>query len=126
MANGLPAFIILMSVPNLTEILFVWTIKPVINAWLVGVMYSNALLLIGFGVFQTEWARVRINMVVITLFSILATVLTFLFLKLLLAHPWFHLAYWLTMYLVLFFAAPYVFVTHEKKYGGKLPVQIPP
>lgn len=125
MANGLPAFIILMSVPNMTEILFVWTIKPVINARLIGVMYSNALLLIGFGVLQTEWARVRINMVVITLFSILATVLTFFFLKPFLAHPWFHLAYWLTMYLVLFFTAPYVFVTHEKKYGGKLPVQIP-
>jgi hypothetical protein len=125
LANGLPAFIILMSVPSMTEILFVWTINPEINARLVGVMYSNALLLVGFGAFQTKWANVRIIMVVITLFSVLATVLTFFYLKPFLAHPWYHLAYWLTMYLVLFFSAPYVFLTHEKKYGGRLPVQIP-
>ena len=125
LANGLPAFLILMSVPSMTEILFVWTINPKINARLIGVMYSNALLLVGFGAFQTKWANVRINMVVITLFSILATVLTFFYLKPFLAHPWYHLAFWLTMYLILFFAAPYVFITHEKKFGGRLPVQIP-
>ncbi len=125
LANGLPAFIILMSMPDMTEILFVWTIKPEINARLVGVMYSNALLLVGFSAFQTEWKNLRVNMVVITLFSIFATLLTFFYLKPFLAHPWYHLAYWLTMYFVLFFAAPYVFFTHEKKYGGKLPVQLP-
>ncbi|RME76971.1 MAG: hypothetical protein D6784_04710 [Chloroflexi bacterium] len=125
LANGLPAFIILMTLPGLTDILFVWTIKPEINARLVGVMYGNALLLIGFGIVQTEWSRVRIIMVVITLFSILATILTFFYLKPFLAHPWYHLAYWLVMYLVLFFVAPYVFLTHEKRYGGRLPVQVP-
>lgn len=125
LANGLPAFIILMSVPDMTEILFVWTIKPEINARLIGVMYSNALLLVGFSAFKTKWDDVRINLVVITLFSIFATVLTFFYLKPFLAHPWYHLAYWLTMYLVLFFAAPFVFLTHEKKFGGKLPIQIP-
>jgi hypothetical protein len=125
LANGLPAFIILMSVPNLTEQLFVWTINPEINARLIGVMYGNALLLVGFAAFQTSWARVRVIMVVITLFSVLATLLTFFYLKPFLAHPWFHLAYWLTMYIVLFFAAPYVFITHERNYGGKLPIQLP-
>jgi hypothetical protein len=125
LANGLPAFLILMSLPNMTEILFVWTIRPVINARLIGVMYSNAILLVGISAFQTKWKNVRINMVVITLFSILATILTFFYLKPFLAHPWYHLAYWLTMYLILFFAAPYVFLTHEKKYGGRLPIQIP-
>lgn len=125
LANGLPAFLILMSVPQMTEILFVWTINPQINARLIGVMYSNALLLVGFSAFQTKWENLRVNMVVITLFSIFATVLTFFYLKPFLAHPWYHLAYWLTMYLILFFAAPYVFITHEKKHGGKLPVQIP-
>ncbi len=125
LANGLPAFIILMSLPGMTEILFVWTVKPEINARLMGVMYSNALLLVGIGVFQTNWARVRINMVVITLFSLLATVLTFFYLKPFLAHPWYHLAFWLTMYLVLFFASPYVFLTHEREHGGKLPPTIP-
>jgi hypothetical protein len=124
LANAVPAIIILMSLPGMTEDLFVWTVKPVINARLIGVMYANALILICIGVFQTSWARVRIIMVVITLFSILATVLTFFYLKPFLAHPWFHLTYWLGMYLVLFFAAPYVFVTQEKKHGGRLPVQI--
>lgn len=125
LANGLPAFIILMSMPDKTDILFVWTIKPEINAHLIGVMYSNALLLVAFSAFETEWAKVRVNMVVITLFSIFATVLTFFYLKPFLAHPWYHLTYWLTMYLILFFAAPYVFWTHEKEHGGKLPVQLP-
>jgi hypothetical protein len=125
LANGLPAFIILMSMPGMTETLFVWTVNPEINARLLGVMYGNALILVVFGAFQTTWARVRIILVVITLFSLLATVLTFFYLKPFLAHPWYHLAYWLVMYLVLFFAAPYVFLTHEKKYGGRLPVQIP-
>ena len=29
------------------------------------------------------------------------------------------------MYLILFFAAPIVFITQEKKYGGRLPIQLP-
>lgn len=125
LANAVPAILILMSLPTMTEMLFVWTIKPVINARLVGVMYANALILIAIGVFQPNWPRVRVIMVVITLFSIFATVLTFFYLKPFLAHPWFHLTYWLSMYLVLFFAAPYVFIIQEKKNGGKLPVEIP-
>lgn len=125
LVNGLPAFLILMSVPDLTEILFVWTINPEINARLIGVMYGNAMLLVVFSAFQAKWENVRINMVVITLFSIFATVLTFFYLKPFLAHPWYHLAFWLTMYLILFFSAPYIFVTHERKYGGKLPIRIP-
>jgi hypothetical protein len=125
LANGLPAFIILMSVPHLTEILFVWTINPEINARLIGAMYSNAILLIVLSAFQTTWPRVRINLVVITLFSIFATVLTFFYLTPFLAHPWYHLAYWLTMYLILFFYSPYVFITHEREHGGKLPIQLP-
>ena len=125
LANAVPAITILMTLPTMTEDLFVWTVKPVINARLMGVMYANALILIGIGVFQKSWARVRIVVVLITLFSVLATVLTFFFLKPFLAHPWFHLTYWLGMYLILFFAAPYVFVTQEKKHGGRLPVQSP-
>jgi hypothetical protein len=125
LANGLPAFLILMTLPGQTEHLFVWTINPKINARLIGVMYGNALLLVAFGAAQRSWARVRVIMVVITLFSVLATLLTFFYLKPFLAHPWFHLAYWLTMYFVLFFAAPYVFVSFERKEGGRLPVHLP-
>jgi hypothetical protein len=91
LANAVPAIIILMSVPSMTEDLFVWTITPVINSRLIALMYANALILIGIGVFQPNWARVRIIMVLITLFSVLATVLTFFYLKPFLAHPWFHL-----------------------------------
>jgi hypothetical protein len=125
LANAVPAITILMTLPTRTEDLFVWTVTPVINARLMGVMYANALLLVGIGFFQPNWARVRIIMVVVTLFSVLATVLTFFYLKPFLAHPWFHLTYWLGMYLILFFAAPYVLVTQEKKRGGRLPIQIP-
>lgn len=125
LANAVPAITILMSVPDRTDTLFVWTVNPVINARLIGVMYANALILVVMGVFLTSWARVRIIMVIITLFSILATALTFFYLKPFLAHPWFHLAYWLGMYLVLFFGAPYVFMTQERKQGGRLPVQVP-
>ena len=114
-----------MTMPDKTETLFVWTVKPEINARLMGVMYGNALLLVIFGALQTSWARVRIIMLVIMLFSLLATVLTFFFLKPFLAHPWYHLAFWLIMYFILFFTAPAVFLTHEKKEGGRLPVQIP-
>lgn len=102
-----------------------WTVQPEINARLMGVMYSNALLLVVFGAFQRDWARVRIIMVVVALFSIFATLLTFVYLEPFLAHPWFHLVYWLTMYFILFVAAPYVFYTHEKRYGGKLSVDVP-
>ena len=125
LANALPAIIILMTLPNMTESLFVWTIKPTINARLMGVMYANALLLVGIGAIQTNWPRVRIVMVVIVLFSIMATLLTFVYLKPFLAHPWYHLTYWLGMYFVLFISAPYVFVTQERKHGGRLPVRIP-
>lgn len=125
LANAVPAIIILMTIPNHTEDFFVWTVKPVINARLLGAMYGNALILIAIGVFQTSWARVRIIMVVITLFSVLATILTFFYLKPFLAHPWFHLAYWLGMYIALFFVAPYVFITQERKSGGRLPIQVP-
>jgi hypothetical protein len=125
LANGLPAFIILIALPGMTEDLFVWTIKPIINARLIGVMYANALLLIGIGLFQTNWLRVRIIMLDIMIFSVLATVLTFFYLKPYLAHPWFHLAFWLSMYLVLVVAAPYVFFTQEKKHGGRLSAQVP-
>jgi hypothetical protein len=125
LANGVPAFFNLMTFPDKTDTLFVWTVKPVINARLVGVMYSNALILVIIGFFQKTWARVRIIMLLITLFSILATVLTFFYLKPFLEHPWFHLSYWLAMYLALCVVAPYVFYTQEKEHGGRLPVQIP-
>ena len=125
LANAGPAISILMTFPGRTETLFVWTIEPFINARLMGVMYANALILIGMGVLQPSWARVRIIMAQITVFSFTATALTFVYLKPFLAHPWFHLAFWLTVYLALCVVAPFVFVTQERKRGGRLPVRIP-
>jgi hypothetical protein len=51
--------------------------------------------------------------------------LTFFFLTPFLQHPWFHLAYWLTMYLILFVAAPLFVFRFERSQGGKLPVTYP-
>lgn len=124
-ANGLPAFIILMSLPDQTATWFVWTVKPTASAYLLGVMYGNALLLVLFGVMQPSWVRARITLLVISIFSVVATIVTFLNLGPFLQHPWFHLAYWLSMYIVLFVAAPVVFFVQERAQGGRLPVEVP-
>jgi len=123
--NGLPAFVILLAIPGLTEQWFVWTITPPASARLLGVMYGNALLFVGLGVLQPTWARARVTLVVITLFSITATLVTFLNMGPFLKHPWYHLAYWLTMYCSLCVAAPVVFVAQERAHGGRLPVEVP-
>jgi hypothetical protein len=125
LANGLPAFCILMSIPDKTADWFVWTIKPAASARLLGVMYLSALLLVLFGFAQTNWARARITLAVIAPFSVAATIVTFFHLTPFLEHPWFHLTYWLTMYLILFVAAPVVFFWQERKHGGRLYVEAP-
>ncbi len=125
LANAVPAFLVLQSLPDQTENWFVWTVKPEINARLLGAMYLSALLLVLIGFFQTTWARARITLVVIAPFSIAATIVTFFHLALFLQHPWYHLTYWLTMYIILFFAAPVVFIWQERKHGGKLETEVP-
>ena len=54
LANGIPAFCILMSIPAKTEGFFVWTVKPEASARMLGVMYTNALLLVILGFLQPE------------------------------------------------------------------------
>jgi hypothetical protein len=125
LANGVPAFCILMSIPAKTETFFVWTVKPEASARMLGVMYTNALLLVVLGFLQPDWPRARITLVVIAPFSIAATIVTFLNIAPFLKHPWYHLTYWLTMYLILFFAAPIVFIAQERAHGGKLPILAP-
>jgi hypothetical protein len=120
LANGIPAFVILMSAPSHTDSLFVWTIHPSASARLLGVMYGNALLLVGIGLLQPDWGRARITLVVIAWFSVSATVVTFFNLAPFLKHPWFHLAYWLSMYLILVVAAPLVFFLQARASGGRL------
>lgn len=122
-ANGLPAFIILMSLPGQTQNWFVWTVKPEASARLLGAMYGNALMLVVLGIIQPNWARITV--VVISLFSVAATVVTFLHLGPFMQHPWVHFAYWLSMYVILFFLAPAVFLVEEQTHGGPLPVEMP-
>ncbi len=76
---------------------FAWIITPEINARVVGVMDSDALLRVGFGIFQNGWARFHINMVVITLFSILATRADSLLPYTFPGAPWHNRTFWLIM-----------------------------
>lgn len=125
MGNAVPAFIVLNLFTGQTKDWFVWTITPDASARLLAVMYGNALLLVVIGLVQPNWARARITLVVITFFSIAATIVTFLNLTPFLQHPWYHLTYWLTMYLLLFVAAPITFFLYERREGGRLPVDVP-
>jgi hypothetical protein len=124
LANGLPAFIFLTFAPGNTDDLFVWTIEPEVSAQLLGVMYGNALLLVAIGLTQPSWPRARVTLVLIAFFSVAATIVTLFNLDPFLKHPWYHLGYWLTMYVILLFAAPFVLVREERRQGGRLPVDV--
>ena len=125
LANGLPAFILLMAAPGNTDDLFVWTVVPEASARLLGVMYGNALLLVALGLMQRDWAHARVTLVLIAFFSVAATLVTLFNLDPFLDHPWTHLTYWLSMYVILFFAAPAVFIYEERRQGGRLAVESP-
>jgi hypothetical protein len=125
LANGLPAFTILLSIPDRTEDWFVWTVAPEANARLLAVMYGNALLLVIFGMIQGSWLRARVTMVAITFFTLAATISTFFNLDVFLEHPWSHLTYWLTMYIILCALAPLTFILLERRLGGRQPVEVP-
>jgi hypothetical protein len=125
LANGVPAFFLLTLFPGDTDDLFVWTIVPEASAQLLGVMYGNALLLVVIGLAQPSWERARVTVVVIAFFSVAATIVTLFNLDPFLKHPWYHLAYWLSMYVILFFAAPLVFLAEEREHGGRLPRRRP-
>jgi hypothetical protein len=63
--------------------------------------------------------------VLIAVFAVAATTMTFFHLDPFLAHPWYHLAYWLSGYAVLVVAAPAVLLLRERRDGGRLPVEEP-
>jgi len=115
LANAVPAFVILMTAPAQTQHWFVWTIKPPISARLLGVMYFNALLLVAMGFTRATWAEARITVVVVTTFSIAATFVTIFNIGPFLLHPWYHLAYWLSMYVILFVTSPYVLWQQQRR-----------
>jgi hypothetical protein len=123
--NALPAFVVLMSVPDRTDRWFVWTVQPAANARVLGVMYGSACLLGLLGYAARTWPRQRVTFAVVAPFAVTATIVTLVTLKPFRAHPWYELAYWLLLYSLLFVAVPAVFVAEERRHGGRLPVEAP-
>ena len=123
-ANALAACISLVLAPGSPD-WFTWTIAPDASARLLAVMYANALVLGLVALRQPDWAHARVLVVLIALFAVAATVMTLFQLDPFLAHPWYHLAYWLSGYAVLVATAPAIVVWQERRHGGRLPVALP-
>jgi hypothetical protein len=120
--NALPAFVVLMAVPDRTSRYFVWTVDPSANARVLGVMYGNAFLLALAAWLEREWPRQRVTFVVVAPFAVAATIVTFVTLDPFLAHAHVELAYWILMYAILFVLAPAVLVANGLR---RLPVMAP-
>ena len=125
LANALPAFVVLTTLPGRTDDLFVWTVKPDASAQLLAAMYGNAALLTLLTLGRKAWAEIRVAFVVFTLFAFTATIVTFFHLDPFLAHPRYFFVYWLVNYFFLFFFTPFVFFREERAHGGRLPVAVP-
>jgi uncharacterized membrane protein len=123
-ANAIAAVASLVLAPG-SEEWFTWTIVPDASARLLAVMYANAVALGVVALRQPDWAHARVVFVMITVFALAATAMTFFNLDPFLAHPWHHLAYWLGGYAVLVAVAPVVLVREERRHGGRLPVREP-
>lgn len=124
LANALAAVVSLVLAPG-SEDWFTWTIVPDAGARTLAVMYANAVALAIVALRQPDWAHARVVFVLITVFALAATAMTFFHLDPFLAHPWYHLAYWLGGYAVLVATAPVVLVIQERRHGGRLPVDVP-
>jgi hypothetical protein len=123
-ANGVAAVLSLGLAPG-SEDWFTWTVVPDAGARLLAVMYANAVVLGVVALRQPDWAHARVIFVLITVFALAATAMTFFHLDPFRAHPWYHLAYWLGGYAVLVLTAPVVLVRQERRHGGRLPVHEP-
>jgi hypothetical protein len=124
LANAVAAVFSLTLAPG-SEDLFTWTVLPDAGARLLAVMYANAVVLSVVALRQPDWAHARVIFVLICVFAVAATVMTFFNLDPFRAHPWYHLTYWLVGYAVLVLTAPAVFVWQERLHGGRLPVELP-
>jgi hypothetical protein len=122
--NAVAAVLSLTLAPG-SEDWFTWTVVPDAGARLLAVMYANAIVLSVVAVLQPDWAHARVIFVLITVFAVAATVMTFFNLDPFRAHPWYHLAYWLTGYGVLILTAPAILIWQERLHGGRLPVEQP-
>jgi hypothetical protein len=123
-ANAVGAVLSLTLAPG-SEDWFTWTVLPDAGARLLAVMYANAVVLGVVALWQPDWAHARVIFVLICVFAVAATVMTFFNLEPFRAHPWYHLAYWLTGYAVLVLTAPAVLIWQERRHGGRLPVELP-
>jgi hypothetical protein len=123
-ANAVAAVISLTLAPG-SEDWFTWTVMPDAGARLLAVMYANAVVLGVVALRQPDWEHARVIFVMICVFAVAATVMTFFNLDPFRAHPWYHLAYWLTGYGVLILTAPVVLIWQERLHGGRLPVELP-
>jgi hypothetical protein len=123
-ANAVAAVFSLTLAPG-SEDWFTWTVMPDAGARLLAVMYANAVVLGVVAVRQPDWEHARVIFVMICVFAVAATVMTFFNLDPFRAHPWYHLAYWLTGYGVLILTAPVVLIWQERLHGGRLPVELP-
>jgi hypothetical protein len=123
--NALPAFVVLMAVPDKTSRYFVWTVHPAANARALGVMYGSAFLLAATAWGARDWPHVRVTMAVVAPFAVAATIVTFVTLDPFLAHPHVELAYWILMYSILFVLAPATLVANELSAGGRLAPDAP-
>jgi hypothetical protein len=123
-ANAVAAVFSLTLAPG-SEDWFTWTVMPDAGARLLAVMYANAVVLGIVAVRQPDWEHARVIFVMICVFAVAATVMTFFNLDPFRAHPWYHLAYWLTGYGVLILTAPVVLIWQERLHGGRLPVELP-
>ena len=122
--NAVAAVGSLLLAPG-SEDWFTWTIVPDAAAYTLAVMYANAVALGVIALRRPDWAHARVVVVLITVFALAATAMTFFHLDPFLAHPWYHLAYWLGGYAVLVAVAPVVLVREERRHGGRLPVREP-
>jgi hypothetical protein len=122
--NAVAAVLSLTLAPG-SEDWFTWTVVPDAGARLLAVMYANAIVLSVVALLQPDWAHARVVFVLITVFAVAATVMTFFNLDPFRAHPWYHLAYWLTGYGVLILTAPAILIWQERLHGGRLPVEQP-
>ena len=123
-ANAVAAVLSLGLAPG-SEDWFTWTVVPDAGARLLAVMYANAVVLGVVALRQPDWAHARVIFILITVFAVAATVMTFFHLDPFRAHPWYHLAYWLGGYAVLVLVAPVVLFRQERRNGGPLPVDVP-
>ena len=105
---------------------FTWTIAPDASARLLAVMYANAVDRSASSRCASRTGRARASLfVLITVFALAATTMTFFHLDPFLEHPAIHLVYWLGGYAVLVVTAPAVLIWQERAHGGRLPVELP-